>query len=276
MLRIWLFRGGNAAILNLVIGPFGWRWVFVAGAAPAPLMLLLRVFVREPVRWVAVHQQRRAEVLGGARDSRLATLRAIFRPGMRTRTIVGVLIAMASLMAGNSTLPFLANWVHQLLPQAQQAAAGRITSELFMLYTAGGLAGYAAVIGLTDLLSRRSAYTVIILCEGAAILVAFTAIMSVTGLLWFAPVLGFFIVGGIGFFAAYFPELFPTAVRATGQGFCWNMARSIAALGPLVFGKLVGILGSVPAAGSLIPCVCVVGLVAIWFGPETKGQPLPD
>ena len=55
-----------------------------------------------------------------------------------------------------------------------------------MLYSAGGLAGYAAMIGLTELLSRRWAYT--------------------------------------------------TAVRPTGQGFCWNMARSIAALGPLVFG----------------------------------------
>jgi hypothetical protein len=170
----------------------------------------------------------------------------------------------------------LFNWVHQLLPPDQQATAGRVTSQLFMLYTAGGLAGYAAVICLTELLSRRSAYTVIILCQAAAILVTFTKISTMTGLLWFAPVLAFFVVGGVGFFAAYFPELFPTAVRATGQGFCWNMARSIAALGPLVFGKLVGILGSVPAAGSLIPCICLVGLIAIWFGPETKGQPLPD
>jgi hypothetical protein len=132
------------------------------------------------------------------------------------------------------------------------------------------------VIGLNELLSRRSAYTVIILCQGAAILVTFAQISTMTGLLWFAPVLGFFVVGGVGFFAAYFPELFPTAVRATGQGFCWNTARLIAALGPLVFGNLVGVLGSVPAAGSLIPLIFVVGLISVWFGPETKAQPLPD
>jgi hypothetical protein len=97
-----------------------------------------------------------------------------------------------------------------------------------------------------------------------------------TELLLFVPVYGFFTQGGIGFFAAYLPELFPTSVRATGQGFCWNMARAVASLGPLVSGTLVGALGSVPAAGRLIACIYVVGIVAIWFGPETKGQPLQD
>jgi len=64
---------------------------------------------------------------------------------------------------------------------------------------------------------------------------------------------GFFVTGGVGFFAAYLPELFPTALRATGQGFRWNAACPIAALGPLMFGNLAGVLGSVPAAGSFIP-----------------------
>jgi hypothetical protein len=74
----------------------------------------------------------------------------------------------------------------------------------------------------------------------------------------------------------YLPELFPTSVRATGLGFCWNMARAVASLGPLVSGTLVGALRSVPAAGRLIACIYVVGIVAIWSGPETKGQPLKD
>ncbi len=87
---------------------------------------------------------------------------------------------------------------------------------------------------------------------------------------------GFFIQGGIGFFAAYLPELFPTSIRATGQGFCWNLARAIASIGPLLSRMLAGAFGSIPLAGRLTAIVFVIGISAIWFGPETKGQPLED
>jgi hypothetical protein len=54
------------------------------------------------------------------------------------------------------------------------------------------------------------------------------------------------------------------------------MARAIASVGPLVSGTFVGVLGSVPAAGRLVACIYIIGVIAIWFGPETKGQPLKD
>ena len=66
---------------------------------------------------------------------------------------------------------------------------------------------------------------------------------------------------GFGFFAAYFPELFPTTIRATDQGFCWNMARATASLGPLIFGALVGTLGSVAATGRLIAGIYILGMI---------------
>ena len=65
------------------------------------------------------------------------------------------------------------------------------------------------------------------------------------------PVYGYFVIGGFGTFAAYLPELFPTRVRATGQGFCWNFARSITALGPLIAGSLIGVMGSIPSAAAV-------------------------
>jgi MFS family permease len=266
-----------AALLNLVIGPYGWRWVFAAGVAPAPLILILRSFVPESDRWLAVHRRRQAEVRDGALPAKSwSTLRAIFTPSMRVRTIVGVLITLPMLVVGPSTSPLLANWVHQLLPPERQAAAGRITSEMFLLFGAGGLAGYIGVIGINEILSRRWAYAVIIAGSALVVFVTFTQISTMTELLWFVPVYGFFVQGGVGFIAAYLPELFPTSIRATGQGFCWNSARAIASLGPFVSGTLVGALGSVPAAGRLMACVYLVGIVAIWFGPEMKGQPLQD
>ncbi len=94
--------------------------------------------------------------------------------------------------------------------------------------------------------------------------------------LWFMPVYGYLIIGGFGTFAVYLPELFPTRVRASGQGFCWNAARCLTAVGPLVGGVLVGTFGSFPAAAASTTVFYAVGMIAIWFGPETKGIPLSD
>jgi SHS family sialic acid transporter-like MFS transporter len=79
-----------------------------------------------------------------------------------------------------------------------------------------------------------------------------------------------------GFFPLYLPELFPTAVRATGQGLCYNAGRLIAAVGALTGGQLVAHYGGYPQMGAVITLIYIVGMVAIWFAPETKGKPLPE
>jgi MFS family permease len=105
---------------------------------------------------------------------------------------------------------------------------------------------------------------------------AFTQLHTIEALLWFMPLYGFFAIGGFGIFAVYLPELFATRVRATGQGFCWNMGRTHTAVGPLTSGILVDVLGSVPKAAVMLTVSYLIGLVAIWFGPETSGEPLRD
>jgi hypothetical protein len=80
-----------------------------------------------------------------------------------------------------------------------------------------------------------------------------------------------------GFFPLYLPELFPTAVRATGQGFSYNFGRIIAAIGGLQTANLMGAFGgSFAKAGSVVAMIYVIGLLIIWFGPETKGKLLPE
>jgi MFS family permease len=80
-----------------------------------------------------------------------------------------------------------------------------------------------------------------------------------------------------GFFPLYLPELFPTAVRATGQGFSYNFGRIIAAIGTVQTANLMTAFdGSFAKAGSVIAMIYLVGVLIIWLGPETKGKPLPD
>jgi hypothetical protein len=80
-----------------------------------------------------------------------------------------------------------------------------------------------------------------------------------------------------GWFPLYLPELFPTRVRATGQGISYNFGRVFAAVGALTQGALVSSFGgSYARAGAVVTLVYLLGMVLIWLAPETKGKPLPE
>jgi len=88
------------------------------------------------------------------------------------------------------------------------------------------------------------------------------------------PVLGFFTNGIFSGFPVYLPELFPTRIRATGAGFCFNAGRLLAASGPFLTGYLVAQLGSFGRAASAVALIYVVGMLVLLFARETKGQSL--
>jgi hypothetical protein len=79
-----------------------------------------------------------------------------------------------------------------------------------------------------------------------------------------------------GWFPLYLPELFPTRVRATGQGLCFNAGRIVAAAGALTSGQLVAHYGGYPQMGSVITLVYLAGFVLIMMAPETRGRSLPE
>ena len=80
-----------------------------------------------------------------------------------------------------------------------------------------------------------------------------------------------------GFFPLYFPELFPTSVRATGQGFAFNVGRVVAAVGGLQTATLMKAFdGSFARAGAVLAAIYLIGAVVIIWAPETKGRELPE
>jgi MFS transporter, SHS family, sialic acid transporter len=107
-----------------------------------------------------------------------------------------------------------------------------------------------------------------------------------TNLLLVIFLAGLFTAAFYGWFPLYLPELFPTRVRATGQGVSYNTGRIFAAFGALFAGQLVlSFAGGKDAAnmasayakmGGTITFVYVIGMILIWFAPETKGKPLPE
>jgi MFS family permease len=180
---------------------------------------------------------------------------------------------MALMVGSFAATTFGPSWIAEL---SGPAAAVKFGSYYAMLLNGGAVLGYLTLIWLTQSIGRRPSYFVFCLGSLVTAILMFTLVSTSTGVLVVAPIAGFFMLGGFGVFAVYLPELFPTAVRATGQGLCFNFARIITGVGTLTTGLLVGTLGSYSSAGLLVSLVFAVGLFTIWIGPETRGWTLRD
>ena len=127
-------------------------------------------------------------------------------------------------------------------------------------------------------IGRRPAYFGMCLLSLVLCQVLFRTVTEYGGwLLLMAFVTGGATASFYGWLPLYLPELFPTRVRATGQGVCYNSGRIFAMIGVLETGRLMQLFdGSYPRACATISLVYIVGMVLIWLAPETKGRPLPQ
>jgi MFS family permease len=127
--------------------------------------------------------------------------------------------------------------------------------------------------------ARRVAYFTLCLVALAVCQYLFVVLAETTFDLWFFMVVtlvGATTAAFYGWLALYLPELFPTRVRAAGQGFCYNFGRILAAAGVLLTTFVFDVRGNYSQAAAIVCLIYVAGLVIAWFIPETKGQPLPD
>ena len=190
------------------------------------------------------------------------------------KMLFGAALAGVALLGTWGAIQWAPRWAFQLEPDpAQHAKEYTQICTGFGAIVATILAALAA-----GRFGRRITYT--LLCLGSI----GSALLLYQGNTEFGPFFLFcsFLAGGVtaafyGWFPLYLPELFPTAVRATGQGFSYNFGRILAAIGGLQTATLMGFFdGSFPKAGSVLTVIYLVGVVIIWFGPETRGKPLPE
>lgn len=262
-----------AAALNLLLGAHGWRLLFVAGVLPALVALLVRLWVKEPERWVLARAEREES---GTRARTM--LKEIFSGDLRRATIVGsglALVAVFGLWGATNWTPTL---VASLLQGRGLTAAeeSHYVSYAVMALNVGALAGYLGFVPLADRWGRRPAFA--FMCAGSLLMlpVVFMVPHSYGYVLALLPVLGFFNNGIFSGFPIYLPELYPTRLRATGAGFCFNAGRVLASTGPFITGVLVSALGSFGRAASAVALIYLAGLAILPFAPETRGRVLPD
>jgi MFS family permease len=148
----------------------------------------------------------------------------------------------------------------------------------------GAVFGMYAFARVTQTLGRRPTFAICFVAALAATVLAFGCMKELPRDLWMVWLMGAAQLSVFGGYAIYFPELFPTRLRSTGCSFCYNVGRYLAALGPFTLAMLkpalVKQLGDPVLAfryAGIAMCACfLVGLVALIFAPETKGQPLPE
>jgi MFS family permease len=264
-----------AAGLNYLVGArFGWRAMFAVGILPALLIAFVRRGVHEPERW-----KKRLESIGDwtTRDSFVA----LFSPEYRKRTLLNclfLLVSMIGLWAGSVYVPGAVTQV-ALREGFGAAQAARIASWATMLLATGTILGCVMMAPLANWLGRRGALAFFFALMAGAIPLAFGYAFypGHGGLKAFILCLFFVGVGG-GSFSVQFlwlPEQYRTECRGSAFALATCVGRFVAAGATFVVGAGIAHYGSIGYPVALSAVAFVVGLLALPFGLETKGQPLP-
>ncbi len=168
--------------------------------------------------------------------------------------------------------------VESEFPGAMAGVQGYIDSvraKGTLLQDAGSFLGMFAFTLLATYIGRRIAFLgSFILCLLSTIFV-FYSLDTATQAYWMLPLMGFAQLAVFGGYSIYFPELFPTRLRGTGVGFCYNTVRYLAVPAPIAFGYLSTVM-SIRTAAVIMSFIYVLGMIALIWAPETKGQELPE
>jgi MFS family permease len=248
-----------AGLSALVLERYGWRALFLAGLLPSVAAFVIRRHVREPEMWTA------NEGSGGKRPG----FSSLFAPALLKRTLVASLLASSVLVGYWGLMTWLPSFL--ATPVAKGGAGLTITKSALwtVLIQLGAFAGYLSFGWIADRIGRRPAFTLFMAGALVTIPVYAMAASNVTVLLFVGPLVGYFAHGYFAVFGALLAELYPTSIRATGQGFCYNIGRLASALSPYFIGKAAETGGLGVALG--VDAV-FFGLAAwlVWLLPETR------
>lgn len=245
------------------VTPTNWRWLLLVGAAPALLTFLIRLFVPESELWKKA-----------VKGKNIKPVKEILSPPLLGRTIFATLFASIPLIVTWGIVQWIPLWTDQMAGPERPAAKAVSHFTVALAAIVGSL--IAPLVG--QRIGRRPAYFAmcVLAVASAAFLFGYVESYGPAFLVGVALV-GCFATSFFGWLPLYLPELFPTRVRATAQGVAFNAGRILAAIGAWNMGHIMGWFGeSYAKAGLAISMVYVLGMVLIWFAPETKDRPLPE
>jgi MFS family permease len=262
-----------------------WRPLYVVGAVPALLALVIRRRLKEPERWQhATHEHAVARELG--------SYRVLFGdPRWRKNALVGLVLASAGVIGLWAVGFFTMDLVGDVLTKRFEEAGmetnvvqGRVAywkGITSLMINGGAFVGMLGFGMVTQRIGRKPTFAMAFI----AALISTAAVFAFLDQFWhifvLVPIMGVCQLSLFAGYAIYFPELFPTYLRSTGTSFCYNVGRYVAAFGPALLGLLTSSVYAETEeplrwAGLTMCSIFVIGLLVLPFAPETKDQPLPE
>ena len=278
-----------AAGVYIVANPnFGWRWGFAIGALPALLTVWIRWQLHEPEKWVEAKAASRQQP-----ESRMGSIFDLFRGKLLRNSLVGVALATVGMLTFWGVHIYGKDMLRSAierdllqpgteLEMASDSVKIRIKNAemtgMFLVTTGGGL-GLLAFGPICEWMGRRKAFFLFHAGGLASSVALFQLLPEANASVYYfvLPIFGFLTLGMHAGYAIYFPELFPTRLRGTGAGFCFNSGRLLAA--PVLV--LSGLMQkdwnySLNKTVAILSLWFLLGMVALLFAPETKGRELPE
>jgi MFS family permease len=257
----WAIGYGLAALVNLIVMPvWGWRGVFFVGVVPALFTMWIQQNVREPKIWLDTSSSQRGRI------------GALFAPSIAKVTVVITLMNACTLFGWWG----LNSWVPGYLALSPARGGIGLSSSAMSLFViamqVGMWFGYVSFGFVADAIGRRRTYVAFVLA--ASVLLPLYGNLRTPGvLLALGPLVAFFGTGYYSGFGALIAELYPTTVRATAAGVCYNTGRVASAAAPFVVGSLANTRGFGAAFTVAGAAFLVAAFLWIWI-PETRNREL--
>ena len=251
-----------AAVTAIVLPIWGWRAVFFVGILPALFTLWIRRDVAEPEIW-------RARVESGKPRG---SLRDIFRGSLLPLTISLTLMNACIMFAWWGFNLWIPAYLSLPINQGGIGLSAYAMSGFVIAMQVGMWCGYVTFGFASDIFGRKRTYVIYVL-TAALLILAYTSTRSPAALLVLGPLVAFFGTGSFSGFGAVTAEIYQTDIRATAQGFTYNIGRLASALAPFVVGSLADTHGFEVALSISSIAFVLAGVSWIWI-PETKGRKL--
>jgi MFS family permease len=257
----WAIGYGLAALVNLIVMPiWGWRGVFFVGVLPALFTIWIRKNLEEPALWRATSKEKRGQI------------GALFEPPMAKVTVFIILMNACTLFGWwgfNTWIPAYLN----LGPDRGGVGLSSSTMSIFMIVMQVGMwFGYVSFGFIADAIGRKRTYIGFLLMAGL-LLPLYSVLRAPVALLLLGPLVAFFGTGYFSGFGAVIAELYPTSIRATAAGVCYNVGRIASAAAPFMVGSMAGTSGfgvafTITGAAFILAALAWVGI------PDTKNREL--
>ena len=282
MQSAWAIGYGAAAIVTWIVLPrFGWRAVFFVGVLPALLVFWVQRNVQEPPLWLERKAKRAKDAADRAAGIAVPNadamtpapgFRDLFRGPLRRITIAVTFMNACTLFGWWGLNTWIPAYLSLPTTQGGIGVSTAVMSGLVLAMQVGMWFGYISFGYIGDAAGRKRTY-ISFLLMASVLLPLYGAMRSPVVLLALGPLVAFFGTGYYSGFGALTAEIYPTEIRATAQGFTYNLGRVASAAAPFIVGTLAASRGFFAAFAVSGAAFLLAALAWRWI-PETRGREL--